>query len=420
MILTAVVVVAALLWGLATLQGIGSLVAGLRFRRYVIERLARPAGNGASPRAVVILPCCGVDDRLHDTVRSLGTQSYSDYEVVFTFESSDDPAYASVGRWASQWGVRNWRRVVSGRAANRSQKIHNLLAALGVISADREVLVFLDSDAVPHSRWLAELVAPLVEPGVGATTGFRWYTTNGNLASGIRSAWNAASVTFLHEERLNFCWGGSTAIRRADFERLNIAASWQRALSDDYQVTRAVRGAGLAIRFVPQCLIPCLDTTSLLGFLTFARRQLVITRVCAPAIWRAGLLLACNFIAGATATASLALYAYLNGRTGLMWLSLAGWGSILLLAASKSVLRQLAVRRVLRSPNVSWRDFLWDVAGVGVIGVLHLGLLLSSARSRRIRWRTTEYEMLSADETLVLGRTSPAARPAAEPVAGLA
>ncbi len=414
-------VVVALLWALATLQGIWSLIAGTRFYRFV-RRATRnnPRISGFSPRASIFLPCCGVDDRLSDTVAALAAQDYPDYEVIFAFESVEDPAYAAVGRWASNWQKHRWRRVVAGRAENRSQKIHNLLAALNVVGADREVYVFLDSDAVPHQDWLAHLIAPLAEEGVGAGTGFRWYTTNGSVASGIRSAWNAASVTFLHEDRLNFCWGGSTSIRRETFESLGIAARWQRALSDDYQVTRAIRDARLRIRFVPQCIIPCLDSTTMHGFLTFARRQLIITRVCAPALWRAGLALASNFILGATGVAGLAIYAYMHQMPELMWTAISGYLVILLLASAKSVLRQLAVRQVLSWPSINWRDFMWDVVFIAPVGMLHLGLLLSSARTRRIVWRSTEYEMVSPDETVVLARTKPVPpSPHAEPAIGL-
>ncbi|MCK6457874.1 MAG: glycosyltransferase [Phycisphaerae bacterium] len=419
MVLTLALAVVGVLWALATLQGLWSLTSGVRFYRYVRrERESLRTRREACPPAVILLPCCGVDDRLAETVAALGSQNYPDYEIIFAFESVEDPAYSAVGRWISGWQKPRCRRVVAGRANERSQKIHNLLAALSAVSADREVLAFLDSDAIPHSNWLRYLAGPLSDPTVGATTGFRWYTSNGSMAGAIRSAWNAASVTFLHDEKLNFCWGGSTAIRRETFERMRIASRWQRALSDDYQVTRAVRDAGLRIHFVPDCLIPCMDHTTLRSFLTFARRQLVITRVCAPVVWKAGLGLACNFILGATAVAMLALYAYVNDRTTLMIAALSGWGLILALAGAKSLLRQVAVRTILRPPFVSWRDFAWDVLGVGIVGVLHLALLLSSSRSRRIRWRSTEYEMISPDETIVLGRTEPAPQ-GAEAVVGL-
>jgi hypothetical protein len=296
--------------------------------------------------------------------------------------------------------------VVAGQASRRAQKIHNLLAAVAQASPDREVYVFLDSDAVPHRDWLGSLVAPLAEASVGAATGYRWYCAAGGVANGMRCSWNSASVTLLHDERHNFCWGGSTAIRRETFESLDIPRRWSGALSDDYQVTRAVREAGLRIRFVPRALIPSHDRTRFLPFWRFARRQLIITRICGPEIWRAGLVLCVNFVVGGTAVAALFFAAALGwiGTATTLWLALAGWVTVLGLAAGKALLRQLALRRVLGPPDVTWRDFLWDVGGVNLSGLLHLALMLASIGCRRFDWRGIVYEMVSPDETRVISR----------------
>ena len=358
------------------------------------------------PRVAVILPCCGVDQRLEHTVESLRRQNYRNYEVFFTFESTDDPAYDEVGRWARDWTGPPQHRVIAGMAERRSQKIHNLLAAISKLPDDCDVIAFLDSDAIPHPDWMGHLVKPLQDEGVGAATGFRWYTASGGVAAGIRSAWNAASVSLLHNDKTNFCWGGSTAIRRSEFERLNIAQRWDNALSDDYQVTRAVRDAGLLIRFVPQALLPTNERTTFGNFWNFARRQFVITRICAPKFWLAGFVLCFNLIIGATSVFFLfvaALFELIGDRTTL-WLALSGWMFILFLAGGKALIRQLAVRRILRPPNLSWRDLAWDVIGVGPIGTIHLALLLASARSRRFVWRNKVYEMISADSTRILER----------------
>jgi len=413
-----------LLWLVTVAQGVASLADGLSFRRFVNralrdEALRRPDCSKAfTPRAVVILPCCGVDERLHQTVERLGRQNY---EVVFAFESMRDPAFAAVRRWTKDWTRPFHRCVIAGLADKRAQKIHNLLAAVQRCSPDREVLVFLDSDAVPHPEWLAQLVAPLADPGVGAATGYRWYTAAGGFAEGVRCCWNAATVTLLHDERHNFCWGGSTAIRRRDFDGLGIRRHWDRALSDDYQITRAVREAGLAIRFVPQALIPSRDRVSFGEFWSFATRQLVITRVCGPHLWRTGFLLCLSFTLGGAAIFMLFLAAALGwiGNQALMWTAFAGWLVILAFASAKALVRQLAIRKLLRPPAVTWRDFLWDVVGVNLSGLLHMALMLASLRSRRFVWRNTIYEMISADETRILGRVesgvSVAAAPAPQP-----
>ncbi len=407
----------AMLCTLTCAQGLSALWAGVRFHRYIVRMIGEAAALRDprarflhQPRVAVILPCCGVDDELDLTVQALEHQDYADYEVIFTFESADDPAYRVVRQTTQSWTTRPHRLVVSGTAAVRSQKIHNLLAAVAAISPDREVLVFLDSDAVPGPDWIGHLVAPLRDDTVGASTGYRWYAAGGGVAAGVRCAWNAATITLLDDERLNFCWGGATAIRRAAFERLRVAEHWDRALSDDYQLTRAVRAGGLRIRFVPQAIVSSNDRTTLREFLSFARRQVLITRVCAPHLWRAGLLLTLNFMTGATAAAALFVAAALGwlGNRSVMWTALTVWVFIVLLAGGKALLRQWALRSVLHPPKLTRRDFWWDVLGtVTFSGMLHLHLFMASLTSRRVVWRNTVYEMISPEETHVIRPRSP-------------
>ncbi|MFH1419179.1 MAG: glycosyltransferase [Planctomycetota bacterium] len=409
----AICLVALVLWTLTVIQGSCALWQGVRFHRYVSERvdrapdLADESGRFKyQPKAAVVLPCCGIDDELRQTVQALQCQNYADYEVIFTFESEEDPAYAAVGEWIDDWASLPHRRVVAGLTEGRSQKVHNLLAAVEEVSPDREVFAFLDSDAVPGEDWLGHMVAPLEDETVGATTGYRWYSARGGFAEGLRCNWNAATVTLLSDEKLNFSWGGATAILRKTFEAFEISKHWSTSLTDDYPITLAARRAGKIIRFVPQALIPSEDSTTLRDFWVFARRQLIITRVYVPEIWRAGFTLCLNFVVGGTAAAAL-FFASLLGWVGgpaVTIAAFAGWMLVLALASGKALVRQLAIRKVLRPPAWTWLDFWWDVGGVSLTGLLHLALLVSSGVSRRFTWRKTLYELISPTETRVLRR----------------
>jgi len=404
-----------LLWCSATAQGAAALWAGIRFLQYVrtaVDRARELFGPDGKllyqPRVAIILPCCGVDEKLAQTVRALKDLNYDDYEIIFTFESQQDPAYEPIGRWTADWQHPKTRRIVAGLAEERGQKIHNLLAAVRAVSDDREVLVFLDSDVVPHRSWLGHLVAPLKDEAVGAATGYRWYAATGGIAAGVRCAWNAAMVSLLDDERRNFCWGGSTAIRRCDFEAFDVARYWAHALSDDLQLTRAIRDAGRLIRFVPQAMVSSPDKTTLIGFWRFARRQVIITRICGREVWRAGFVLCANMIAGGVAVAFLfaaGLFGWFGNRTS-MYAALGGWMVITVLAGGKALLRQFALRLVLKPPELTWRDTWWDVFGtLFLAGPVHLNLIFSTLLTRRIVWRQTEYELVSAEETRVLGRS---------------
>ncbi len=401
-----------LLWIPAFVQGLFSVVDGIKFHRFIrrardeAPRLFNSDGSFRfQPRAAVIMPCKGVDDEMEHTVAMIGRQNYADYEVVFSFESDTDPAYAAVKGWTRDWS-RPIKFVVAGLADRRSQKIHNLLAALKEVSPDREVYVFTDSDVEPDEQWLGFIVAPLEDPRIGAATGYRWYLASGGIGAGVRCAWNAATTVKLHDERLSFCWGGSTAMRRTHFESLEIARHWDRALSDDLQVTRAIQASHLGIKFVPHALVTSSDATTLAGFLEFARRQLIITRICAPAMWRFAVWFCTAFTLGGTATFLLAVVGFMGwfGSTEAAWWGLAGWAVAMLLVGGRAVLRQMSMRLAIGN-RLSWRDFCWDVFGtVTFAGGMHMHLLFMSAIGRRFVWRNIEYEMISPDETRVVRR----------------
>jgi len=399
------------LWLSAVIHAARSFVDGLKFNRFVRDaiRNAPSAGGdpGAAPRVAVVMPCKGVDEKLHDTVMRLSKQTLIPARVIFTLESRDDSAWSALQSWTSDLDQLTCEFVEAGLAEHRGQKIHNLLAAVKRVGDDIDIIVFLDSDAVPGDDWLTHLIAPLSNEDVGAATGYRWYTASGSLAAGVRSAWNAATASLLADERLNFCWGGSMAIRRDRFESLNVGRYWQRALSDDYQLTRAVRDAGLRIRFVPQAIVASDDATTLRGFWEFARRQMIITRICHPALWRSSFLLIMNLTAGGLASFVLMIggFAGFFGSKRVAWLGLAGWLSITCLAAARAAARQLALRRLLKPPALTWRDFLWDVGStLSFGGGLHLNLFISSIGRRRFWWRDTRYEMIAPDETRILKR----------------
>jgi hypothetical protein len=78
--------------------------------------------------------------------------------------------------------------------------------------------------------------------------------------------------------------------------------------------------------------------------------------------------------------------------------------ALLLPTLGRAVLVQLAVSRLLPPSAWSRRDLWWDVAGVVFAAPLHLSLLVSALLSRRFTWRNTRYELVSPEETRILGR----------------
>ena len=57
----------------------------------------------------------------------------------------------------------------------RSQKVQNLMTAIGAFPDDVEIIAFVDADATIEQDWLTLLVQPLKDKEVGATVGARFY-----------------------------------------------------------------------------------------------------------------------------------------------------------------------------------------------------------------------------------------------------
>jgi ceramide glucosyltransferase len=388
-------------------QGLVSLLGGVRFLAYVRDELYKPA-PGYTPYASIIAPYRGLDQGLKENIEALFRQNYPAYEIIFVTASADDPALAVIEetrRAMLDAAPRPARVVIAGPATESGQKVHNLLAAVRAVHTSSEVLVFVDSDARPQGNWLRSLVAPLANEGLGAATGYRWFIPlGGGLSSHLRSVWNASIASALGPNvEKNFCWGGSTAIRRETFARINMLERWRGTLSDDFALMRALRAEKLPIHFVPACLVASLEDCDFRELLEFTTRQLKITRVYAPHFWKAALLGSILFTIGFFGGGALVIARAALGLSDTMPLILLSL--IFLLGAGKSFLRLRAVSLPLARYRLELRKsapahlLLWPLTVL-----IYLYNALAAACSRRIEWRGTTYELKSPTETVIIER----------------
>jgi len=396
------------------LQSFLALIAALRFTHYAL-RPNPPRQTRYQPKAAVIVPCRGLEHDFEENIRAILSQDYRDYEILFVTESENDPAHGALSRLLKQSrraAPATWM-VVAGEAKNQGQKVHNLCVAIDTLnSIDRrvEVLVFADSDARPARNWLADLVAPLGDKRIGATTGYRWYLPSTDrrnparsFASALLSVWNASALAFLGE-RSGFAWGGSMAIRRENFDKLGVKKRWQGAASDDYVLTSAIHDHGQRIKFVPQCLVASHSEMTVKGLLEFTTRQMRITRVYSPRVWK----IAC----GAHGLYNLTFWggliwliiSTLTGITGApnyaLAILLAG---IFLFGAITGAMRSGVAARLL--PGGHGKKLWWAYMSLGpIVSLIYLYNIIASAKTTRIVWRDISYDLISRNETVILHR----------------
>ena len=234
-----------------------------------------------SPTACVIVPCKGVDKNFRENINAICNQNYKNYKIIFVTDSTKDPAYSELKDIISnnQKAKIEIAEIIKGC----SGKIAALIKGIKT-SDDVDVYVFADSDIKPHKDWLRYLISHLNEKKVGATTGFRWYFPH-DLRSSFISTWNLASILSIMYGAFNYAWGGSTAISKKLFEELNIEKKWKRGFSDDLILTKAVKQAGLKIKFVPKCVVESTDDTDIHTFFKWGTTQYTWVRWYYPSVW---------------------------------------------------------------------------------------------------------------------------------------
>lgn len=392
---------------LLILQALASLQGGARYLSYIRRETARTFPD-YKPNASIIAPCRGLDQNLHENLSALFRQDYPAYEIIFVTDRADDPALQVIENVSREFGAVgsvSTRIIIAGEASVSGQKVHNLGVGVGEADPESEVFVFVDSDARPRSHWLRSLIAPLGDQEVGATTGYRWFIpVQGGFASTLRAVWNSSIASALGPQSdKNFCWGGSTAIRRATFEQAQVMKEWRGAVSDDFAMMRALRRRALPIHFVPDCLTASHEDCSFWELLEFTTRQLKITRVYAPHFWR--IVLFSNLLFVAIFFGGLALV-IARASLGLSFAaSLALIAAIYVLGSLKAYLRWRAVNIPLKEYRAELRRdapahlFLWPFASA-----LYLCNALAALLSRRIKWRGITYELISPQETVIIKR----------------
>ena len=271
------------------------------------------------------------------------------------------------------------------------------------MSETTEVVALIDADVIPYSQWLRDLVRPLSDSTVGATTGVRWYVPRSRWTWGtlVRSVWNAMACAQMYV--FHIPWAGSMAIRADLFRHHKLLDRWARSFVEDTATYEFLRSRGLRLQYVPTVTMVNHETVSLGDCFRFIRRQLLCARLYHeswPTVATVGLGTPLALTAGfATALA-------VDGPAG--WGLIAGLGaSLAFYAAGMAIALSWADRRINSLARergsehypYSWRSLL----AVPLTQVVYLASLASASFLRQIEWRGITYQLEGAGRVRLLG-----------------
>jgi ceramide glucosyltransferase len=342
----------------------------------------RPPAN--LPGVTVLKPLCGLDPETYGCLRSFCDQQYPEFEIIFGIASADDPVLAIVQRLQQEFPLRDLQIVIDRRQHGSSRKVSNLINMMA--EAKYEYLVLADSDVRVDEHYLAQVVAPLMDPTVGVVTcAYRGVSRRGLwslLGSLFINEWFTPSIYVAAKAgSRGFAFGATIALRREVLSRIGGFGAVANQLADDYRLGELTRKAGLRTVLSNVEVDVIVGETSFGSLLKHELRWLRTIRAVRPMSY------SFCFI---TFGIPVALLGILLCRTSSLAVML-----LIIVAAARLFLHSMR-RQSLASAA--------QLALVPVRDCLSLALWVWSFTNRRVQWRDEQYRVSPDGSVLPLGQ----------------
>ncbi len=377
---------------LTLLQAVFTIPFAQRLRPAKLITLPLPA-----PKVTVILCLRGADPTLAQCLQGLLNQDYPNYTVQIVVDRRDDPAWAVVASiLQSQTAVETQVQVLKNRLETCSLKCSSLIQAITDLDPTCEVVAWLAADTVPHTTWLRELVAPLADDRIGATTGYPWYVPTGRQPGTVmRYLWNATTVVMMYFNRIP--WSGSIAFKTERLQQTQLFTDWHHALTDAVALCRALRQQKLRIQLVPSLIMVNQSDCTFPEFFQWATRQMLMIRLYHPSWWGTVAVSIINSLVLGRAMVVLIIAAWVGQGSALMWLG-AGLASYIMVMAWLVGVLERGVGRVVQARGARRKPVSGLVRGQIAIGLLGLQwvqtfTLLAAQLAKTIQWRGITYQI---------------------------
>jgi hypothetical protein len=251
------------------------------------------------------------------------------------------------------------------------------------------------------------LVAPINQRTHTLSTTYRWLVPKRpTLPNQVASVINSSITTQGGSDITNVLWGGSMAISKNVFDKLDVPSLLEGSLNDDLRLSKAARKAGNRIAFVRSLVLPTMIDFNWKTFLEFAKRQYTQVKFFSPILYTGTNILLGIYVVGLLSI----LIALVHGVYFQAWIPLAAayvidqFRALFRQQIYLSLFQEDGIRRRLFS--VGWLEHMLTPMWM----MLHWMILVSTLMQSKITWAGTQYRILSKSKTRILSRTVSAER----------
>lgn len=361
--------------------------------RFLGSNVVAKFDDSFAPNVAIILCVRGSDPSLVKCLAGIAQQDYLNYEIHVVADDPQDPALQTVREFFSQKELPPATiHVLSEHDQSRSLKCSSIICGVSELDDSIEVVALIDADTIADRNWLNDLVQPLADPSIGATTGNRWFApAQKSLAAEVRQAWNAAAICQMTCYQIP--WGGSLALKRSTIQLCELLKNWSDAFCEDTMLTRILKAKGLRMVRVPTLVVANDESTTMTGTYQWIVRQLLTVRLYHrdwPLVLLHGAFLGMCMIAVLTAIVML----YWNGEPKL--------GSLLLVMLVLFEIAYVGLFAAIRSANLgaiesrgleinNARPLGTVMPAILMTQLLYPAAVFTAATTKRVSWRGIDY-----------------------------
>ncbi len=241
-----------LFWLFAGLTCFG--IIGYLLQIIAVRSYTAPFNSGEStrfprffPPVTILKPLKGLDDGLFDNLESFCNLDYPEYEIIFSLQNHNDPAYKVVRKIKEKYPSKNISIVVEYCDEGLNPKVNNLIPAYE--RAKYDLILISDSNVRVGKNYLAAITGHMDDPSVGLVSNMIRGVSGRSLGALMENlhlnSFIVGSVCFLDKYLKMPCVvGKSMLMRRAELEAIGGFRSVKDFLAEDYIIGEKIHALG--------------------------------------------------------------------------------------------------------------------------------------------------------------------------------
>lgn len=200
-----------------------------------------------SPAVSVLKPLKGLDDNLFDNLESICNQDYPEYEIIFSLQDYNDPAFKVAEKIKDKFPDKNITLHVERCNAGLNPKVNNLIHAYKI--ARHDYILISDSNVMVEKNYLKEIMTNMEDPDVGVVSNVIQGVGARSIGSALENlhlnSFVMGSVCFLDKFLKMPCVvGKSMLMRKEDIEAIGGFRSVKNVLAEDYIIGKKMQKSG--------------------------------------------------------------------------------------------------------------------------------------------------------------------------------